>query len=79
MDLRLTAPPSAADLAGLRAVAEVSLSGTTVHLVVEGSVDPVIKAAARLDVVSIATREADLEDVFLTYYQDGSGRVEVGG
>ena len=38
--------------------------------VVEGSVNRVIKAAASLEVLRIVTHEADLEDVFLRYYQD---------
>lgn len=32
--------------------------------------DAVLKAAARLTVQAITTHEADLEDVFLTYYQE---------
>jgi hypothetical protein len=39
-------------------------------LVVEGSVDRVIKTAAGFKVVRIAIEETDLEDVFLGYYQD---------
>lgn len=37
---------------------------------VAGSADQVIKAAARLEVVRIVTHDADLEDVFLRYYQE---------
>jgi ABC-2 type transport system ATP-binding protein len=40
-----------------------------VRLVVEGSVDGVIKAAAGLEVLRIVSHETDLEDVFLRYYE----------
>jgi ABC-2 type transport system ATP-binding protein len=41
-----------------------------VHLVVEGSVERVLRAAARLHAHRIVSPEADLEDVFLAFYQD---------
>ena len=80
IDLRLAEPPAAADLAAFAGLAEVSATNATIHLVVEGPVDPVLKAAARLTVQAIATHDADLEDVFLTYYQgETSGRGESSG
>jgi ABC-2 type transport system ATP-binding protein len=60
-----------ADLARLRAAAgvvEVSESPGVVHVVVEGSVDGAVKAAAAMEVVRVVSHEADLEDVFLRYY-----------
>ena len=48
---------------------EVNGGDGTLHLIVEGSADQVIKAAARLEVVRIVTHDADLEDVFQSYYQ----------
>ncbi len=51
-------------------VVEVSAEAGVVRLVVEGSVNRVIKAAASLEVLRIVTHESDLEDVFLRYYQD---------
>ena len=41
-----------------------------VHLVVEGSVERVLRTAARLHAYRIVSPEADLEDVFLEYYED---------
>lgn len=52
-------------------VVEASAEGGLLRLVVEGSVDRVVKAAASLEVRRIATHDADFEDVFLRYYQDG--------
>ena len=40
-----------------------------IHVVVEGSVERVIRAAATLDVRRLVTHDTDLEDVFLRYYQ----------
>lgn len=70
IDLRLAAPVTPADLRVFDGLADATATDTTVHLVVEGSVDRVLKAASRLTVQAIASYEADLEDVFLTYYQD---------
>ena len=56
--------------AGLDPVVECTAVGDAVHLVVEGSVDAVIKVAATMPVRQIVTHETDLEDVFLAYYRD---------
>ncbi len=37
-------------------------------ITVEGSLDPVIKIAARHEVVNVVTHEGDLEEAFLGYY-----------
>jgi len=42
--------------------------GSTLTITVIGSVDAVIKEAAKHDVVSISTRDSELEEVFLSYY-----------
>ncbi|MGY0237172.1 ABC transporter ATP-binding protein [Longispora urticae] len=68
IDLRLTVPADPAPFAALPAVVEATADGDLLRLVVEGSVDAVIKTAATLSVEQIITHEADLEDVFLSYY-----------
>ncbi|MGH2744012.1 MAG: hypothetical protein ACRDN8_16350 [Thermoleophilaceae bacterium] len=60
---------TAADLAVFDGVAQATGSEATIRLVVDGPVDPVIKAAARLSVQAISSYEADLEEVFLTFYK----------
>jgi ABC-2 type transport system ATP-binding protein len=60
---------AAAAFAGIPEVVDVSVADSVVSLVVEGSVDAVVKAAAGLEVHRIVSHEADLEDVFLGYYQ----------
>jgi ABC-2 type transport system ATP-binding protein len=49
-------------------VAEAWVDGRDVRLVVEGSVDATLKAAATLPVAVITTDQEDLEDTFLAYY-----------
>jgi ABC-2 type transport system ATP-binding protein len=43
--------------------------GVVAQVVVEGSVDAVLKAAAAYEIVSLVSHDGDLEEAFLTYYQ----------
>ena len=53
--------------------AEALDEGHTVRLGMQGPADAVIKAAARYPVVSLASHEPSLEDIFLRYYEgDGA-------
>ncbi len=72
LDLFVAGEPGDGDLARFRAVpevVEVSAGPGVVHLVVQGSVDGVVKAAAAMEVRRVASHETDLEDVFLRFYQ----------
>ena len=51
---------------------ELERRGPVVLLALEGSADPLIKALARYEVLALDSHEADLEDVFLTLYREGS-------
>ena len=76
LELHVASQVGEADLAPFRElpeVGEVTARAGVVHVVVEGSVDKVIKAAAALEVLRIVSHEADLEDVFLRYYQQEAG------
>lgn len=59
----------------LRAVRRLDRSedGATLMLVVEGSIDEVIKRAARFEVHNIVSHDGDLEDVFLEHYRRDGG------
>lgn len=72
IELRTAGPADSAPFAILPGVVEATAEGNVIRLVIEGSVDLVIKAAAQLAVVRIVTHEADLEDVFLSYYEGTS-------
>jgi ABC-2 type transport system ATP-binding protein len=69
IELRLATPVKPADLAVFDGLANATATDTTVRLVVDGSVDAVLKAAARLPVQAISTQEADLEEAFLGFYR----------
>ena len=74
IELHVAGPVGEADLGRFRAVPEVteaSAEAGVVLLVVEGSVDGVVKVAAGLEVLRIVSHETDLEDVVLRYYQGG--------
>jgi ABC-2 type transport system ATP-binding protein len=70
IELRLARPADTARFAGVPGVVEAQADDTRIRLVVEGPVGPALQAAAGLEVQRIVTHEADLEDVFLSYYQD---------
>jgi beta-exotoxin I transport system ATP-binding protein len=55
---------------GLPGVVSVSANSGVITVVVEGSVDPVIKAAATMEVRRIETHGDDLEEVFLSFYKE---------
>lgn len=54
----------------LDGVREAELTGTRLTVAFEGSADHLVKTAACYRVSEIRTREQDLEEVFLRYYQD---------
>jgi ABC-2 type transport system ATP-binding protein len=49
-------------------VRDVKVVGSMAHLVVEGSTDELVKVAAPYGVRNIVTHEADLEQIFLSFY-----------
>jgi beta-exotoxin I transport system ATP-binding protein len=55
---------------GLPGVVSTSAGNGVITVVVEGSVDPVIKAAATMEVQRIETPGDELEEEFLSYYQE---------
>jgi ABC-2 type transport system ATP-binding protein len=70
IELRLARPADIARFARVPGVVEAQADDTRIRLVVEGPVGPALQAAAGLEVQRIVTHEADLEDVFLSYYQE---------
>ncbi len=63
------ADPSA--FAALPGVREATATDGIIDLVVEGSVDAVVKTAASMHVTRIVTHNDDLGDIFLNLYQEG--------
>lgn len=71
MDLTFTHDPPAELLAKVPAVRAASTTGTTAHLVVEGSAEELFRIAAPYGIDQVVTHEPDLEEVFLSYYERG--------
>ena len=73
IDFHVAPPADPSVFAGIAGVVSAEAGAGVIHVVVEGTVDRVIKAAAGLDVRRLVTHDADLEDVFLRYYQGDLG------
>lgn len=73
ISIRFETPTDAADFTSLRGVTSVASrnEGHVLVVTVSGSIDPVIKKAAEYAVESVSTRDDELEEVFLSYYQSG--------
>jgi len=70
VEATFAAAPPAGAFAGLAGVREVERRGSVVVFSINGRVDPLIKAIAGFEVLALDSREADLEDVFLSLYRD---------
>src|SRR5215211_5572177 len=65
IEIRFAAPVPEAAFRGLPDVRDVQVAGDTVHCVVDGTVDAIVKAAARFTAISVTSAEPDLEEIFL--------------
>jgi ABC-2 type transport system ATP-binding protein len=70
LELHFAAPVPRDAFAGLAGVREVTVHDAVVRCEVTGSVDAVIKAASRYEVLDIISHEPNLEEVFLAYYSE---------
>jgi ABC-2 type transport system ATP-binding protein len=61
-----------ADLPGVK---DVEVDGNTLRCTVMGSLDPLIKMAARYEVRNLHTIETSLEEIFMAYYGAGDAAV----
>jgi ABC-2 type transport system ATP-binding protein len=68
IDLHFAGPAPVEAFANLPGVDAAEPTRDAIRLRVQGSVDPVIKAAARYEVLDIESHEPSLEDVFLAFY-----------
>ena len=69
IDLHLAEPAHAAPFRSLPGVVDAEFHGIVLTVTIEGSVDPIVKRAAQLEVHRIVSHEADLEDAFLELYR----------
>ncbi len=73
IDLAVSGAVDPRVFASVAGVVDVTVHDGLVRLVVEGSVDAVLKAAAALTVDRITTEQIDLEEIFLDYYREQGG------
>jgi ABC-2 type transport system ATP-binding protein len=75
IELELARPAALEPFRALPGVRSAELEGRRLRISIEGSVDGLLKEAARHEVLAIRTHEADLEEIFLGYYRsDGKAR-----
>ncbi len=77
LELRFAEPVTAERFEGLPGVRDLVVDGRRLACVVEGSVDPVLRAALEARVEDVISHEPSLEEVFLAFYgnrvADGAG------
>ncbi|MGI5521111.1 ABC transporter ATP-binding protein [Micromonospora sp. CA-259024] len=66
-------PVDPSEFSVLAGVSDVIVSGPVLKCTVDGRIDPLIKAAARHDVVDMLSAEPDLEETFLSFYYHAEG------
>jgi ABC-2 type transport system ATP-binding protein len=66
-------PVTADEFASLPGVSDVRVAGPVLRCTVDGRLDPLIKAAARHEVVDLLSTEPDLEETFLSFYYHAEG------
>ncbi len=69
IDVRFGRAVPAGAFEGLPGVKEATVRENFAHFMVEGTIDALVKAAAQFEVLDIVSEEADLEEIFLTYYR----------
>jgi ABC-2 type transport system ATP-binding protein len=73
LDLQFGSPVEASIFAGVPGVRDVHGDTTVVSVSYEGSMTPLLRTAMAHDLVNVESIEADLEEIFLTYYRDTEG------
>ncbi len=72
LEIHFATPVPREEFASLPGVQDVAVEGLLLTCTVVGSIDRLVKAAARYEVINLVSHEADLEDLFLRYYE-GAG------
>ena len=71
VELEFGSPVHKSVFESLPGVRESTVRGNRATLSCDGKLDTLLKTINKYDVVDITTKEADLEEIFLTYYRDG--------
>ncbi len=73
VEIHFDDPVDLAEFTVLPGVRDVTVAGPVLKCTVDGRLDPLIKAAARYDVVDLLSAEPDLEETFLSFYYHAEG------
>ena len=68
VELRFSGPVPVAEFEGLPGVSEVTADDHVLHMRVSGPITPVVRAAARYELLDFVSREPTLEETFLAQY-----------
>jgi ABC-2 type transport system ATP-binding protein len=71
--LELSAPADLAELGALPGVGEIETVGARSTFLLAGEIDRMIAALGRLPVADLEIAHPTLEEIFLTYYEEGEG------
>jgi ABC-2 type transport system ATP-binding protein len=72
LEIHFGAPVPGEVFARVPGLRDVSVQGSTLQCTVTGSLDALIKAAARFEVVNVISQEPNLEEIFLSFYGGGA-------
>ena len=72
LEIHFAGPVPREEFSSLPGVQDVAVEGAMLTCTAVGSLDRLVKAAARHEVTNLVSHEADLEDLFLRYYE-GAG------
>ena len=70
LEIHFAGPVDKSIFASLPGIRELKIDNNILSCSIIGSLDTLIKTAARYEVVNVISRETSLEDVFLTYYTE---------
>jgi ABC-2 type transport system ATP-binding protein len=75
VEIEFAGPAPQAEFQTLSGVDGLTATDHRLAFTVSGTLDAVVKAAARHEVIALTSHEPDLEDLFLAYYGGGAGDV----
>ena len=76
LEIHFGAPVSEDAFANVAGISDLSVEHNVLRCTVKGTLDAVIKAASRFEVVNLISHEPSLEDIFLAYYDRGENNAE---
>ena len=76
MEIHFAAPVPRDKFTNIPGVRDIVIRDNLLTCTVVGSLDALVKTAARFEVSNIISHEPSLEDIFMTYYNGGKNDAE---